>query len=143
MDYTPIKSADRNCTALFNSLYNNAHEAIDQTKLIYRADTDDDNKTFYLVMQLKNGDVLLALGYDNEENRHIRWLFRLEKIGNRNGFSLTDQEVARMLGYSSAYCFSTYEMNNGLYIIGFLADGEAKHSDIGAGYSNLKMENTS
>ena len=37
-----------------------------------------------------------------------------------------------MLGYSSAYCFSTYEMDNGLYIIGFLADGKAEHSDIGA-----------
>ena len=53
--------------------------------MIYRADTDDDNKTFYLVMQLKNGNVLLALGYDNEENRHIRWLFRLEKISDING----------------------------------------------------------
>jgi hypothetical protein len=29
--------------------------------------------------------VLLALGYDNEENRHIRWLFRLEKISDING----------------------------------------------------------
>jgi hypothetical protein len=36
-------------------------------------------------MQLKNGNVLLALGYDNEENRHIRWLFRLEKISDING----------------------------------------------------------
>src|SRR5699024_8093143 len=31
------------------------------------------------------------------------------------------------------YCFSTYEMDKGLYIIGFLADGEIEHSDIGAG----------
>lgn len=46
-----------------------------------------------------------------------------EELGDRNGFGLTDQEVARMLGYSSAYCFSTYEMDNRLYIIGFLADG--------------------
>ena len=120
--------------ALFNPLDNDVREKIDQSKLVYRADTNDDNQTFYLVIQLKNGDVLLAIGYDNEENHHIRWLFSLEEIGDRNGFGLTDQEVARMLGYpSSMYCFSTYEMDNGLYIIGFLADGETKHSDIGAG----------
>ncbi|NMA69799.1 MAG: hypothetical protein GX958_10320, partial [Desulfitobacterium sp.] len=55
-----------------------------------------------------------------------------EEIGDRYGFSLTDQEVAHMLGYSSAYCFSTYEMDNGLYIIAFLADGKMENSDIGA-----------
>ena len=124
--------------ALFNPLDNDVREKIDQSKLIYRADTNDDNQTFYLVIQLKNGDVLLAIGYDNEDNRHIRWLFRLEEIGDRNGFGLTDQEVARMLGYSSAYCFSTYEMDNGLYIIGFLADGKIEHSDIGAGLFQFK-----
>lgn len=124
--------------ALFNPLYNDVRERIDQSKLIYRADTNDDNQTFYLVIQLKNGDVLLAIGYDNEDNRHIRWLFRLEEIGDRNGFGLTDQEVARMLGYSSAYCFSTYEMDNGLYIIGFLADGKIELSDIGAGLFQFK-----
>jgi len=52
--------------------------------LIYRADTYDEKNTFYLVMQLKNGDVLLALGYDREENPHIRWLFKLEKISDIN-----------------------------------------------------------
>lgn len=120
--------------ALFNQIDNDVREKIDQSKLVYRADTNDDNQTFYLVIQLKNGDVLLAIGYDDEDNRHIRWLFSLEEIGDRNGFGLTDQEVARMLGYSSSiYCFSTYEIDNGLYIIGFLADGKAKHSDIGAG----------
>lgn len=134
----PYKISRQELYALFNPLNNKAHEAIDQTKLIYRSDTDDENEIFYLIIQLKNGDVLLALGYDNEDNRRIRWLFRLEEIGDRNGFSLTDQEVARMLGYSSAYCFSTYEMDNGLYIIGFLADGEAKHSDIGAGLFKFK-----
>jgi beta-lactamase regulating signal transducer with metallopeptidase domain len=69
---------------LFNSPSDNVHEAVNKTKLIYRVDTDDDNKTFYLVMQLKNGDILLALGYDNEEIHHIRWLFRLEKLSDIN-----------------------------------------------------------
>src|SRR5690606_7981694 len=46
--------------------YDNIEKVIDQVKLIYRTDTGDDNNTFYLVMQLRNGDVLLAAGYDNE-----------------------------------------------------------------------------
>lgn len=134
----PYKISRQELYTLFNPLSNKAHEAIDQAKLIYRADTNDANQTFYLVIQLKNGDVLLTLGYDNKDNPHIRWLFKLEKISDINGFGLTDQEVARTLGYSSIYCFSTYEMDNGLYIIGFLADGETKHSDMGAGLFQYK-----
>jgi len=75
--------------------YNNFHRVIDQAKLIYRTDTDDDIKTFYLVMQLKNGDVLLAVGYDNEDLSHIRWLFRLEKVSDFNNITegtITQQE---------------------------------------------------
>lgn len=64
--------------ALFDPFYNNVHEKIDQVKLMYRADTNDENQTFYLVMQLRNGDVLLAFGYDDPDHPHIRWLFQLE-----------------------------------------------------------------
>jgi beta-lactamase regulating signal transducer with metallopeptidase domain len=81
----PYKISRQELYTLFNSPSDNVHEAINKIKLLYRVDTDDDNKTFYLVMQLKNGDVLLALGYDNEEIHHIRWLFRLEKISDING----------------------------------------------------------
>jgi beta-lactamase regulating signal transducer with metallopeptidase domain len=81
--------------ALFLSPSDNVREAINKTKLIYRADKDDEEiKTFYLVMQLEDGNVLFALGYDNGENRYIRWLFRLEKTGDFNGeasdINLTD-----------------------------------------------------
>lgn len=76
----PYKISRQDLYSLFKPLYNKAHESIDQAKLIYRADTNDDLRTFYLVMQLKNGDVLLAVGYDNVDIRHIRWLFRLEKL---------------------------------------------------------------
>lgn len=76
--------------ALFKLPYDNVLEAInkiiDKIKLVYRTDTGDNNKTFYLVMQLTDGNVLLALGYDYDEGgyRHIRCLFRLEKIGDIN-----------------------------------------------------------
>ncbi|MFV0343806.1 MAG: hypothetical protein ACK5JH_13110 [Anaerocolumna sp.] len=57
---------------------------------------------------------------------------------DKNGFDMTEQEVARILGYSSAYCYSTYEMDGGLYIIGFLAGGNEGNSDIGAGLFQYK-----
>jgi beta-lactamase regulating signal transducer with metallopeptidase domain len=82
----PCEISRRELSALFHSPSDNVREAINKTKLIYRADKEDDDiKTFYLVMQLKDGDVLFALGYDNDETRHIRWLFRLENISDFNG----------------------------------------------------------
>ncbi len=72
----------QNLYKLFNLPSDHVYKAINQTKTIYRADIDDDLKTFYLVIQLKNGDVLLAVGYDNEDFRHIRWLFGLGKLGD-------------------------------------------------------------
>ena len=48
---------------LFDIPFNNVQEAIEQTKLIYRADTDDDNKTFYMVMiyALSGGKIYLSI----------------------------------------------------------------------------------
>jgi len=66
--------------ALFVLPSDDVYKAINKTKSVYRADTYDDKNTFYLVLQLANKDVLLAIGYDREENPHIRWLFRLEKL---------------------------------------------------------------
>ncbi|AFL99049.1 antirepressor regulating drug resistance protein [Desulfitobacterium dehalogenans ATCC 51507] len=64
---------------LFNPLNNKAHENLDKVKTIYRADLKDKNQTFILVMEQKNGDVLLAHGYDHSGSPHVRWLFRLNK----------------------------------------------------------------
>jgi hypothetical protein len=66
--------------SLFEQSFDEIHEVVSRAKVIYRADTNDDNETFYLVMQYRNGEILLAAGYEHEENPHIRWLFRLEKI---------------------------------------------------------------
>jgi len=57
----------------------NFSEAISKTKLIYRADIPD-SEYFYLVIQLKNGNVLLATGHDySKDNRYIDMLFKLER----------------------------------------------------------------
>jgi len=78
----PYKISRQELYALFIPPVGNIQEIINNTKLIYRADAGDDKKTFYLVMQLENGDVFLATGYDKESPRHIRWLFKLEKQGD-------------------------------------------------------------
>ncbi|WP_058486473.1 M56 family metallopeptidase [Defluviitalea phaphyphila] len=77
---------------LFDSPSNNIYEIINQSKFIYRTDINEDNRTFYLVIQLKNGDVLLALVYDNEENSYIRWLVRLEKLNDTNSEEINQDE---------------------------------------------------
>jgi len=74
----PYNISIKELHTLFDPHYYNSSDKIDRIKLVYRADTKDENQTFYLVMQLKNGDVLLALGYDFPDYSHIRWLFKLE-----------------------------------------------------------------
>lgn len=93
----PFEISREELYTLFNSPSDNVRKAINKMKLIYRADKDDDIKTFNLVMKLKDGNVLLAVGYDNVEFRHIRWLFSLEKISNFNdedaGINSTDKYI--------------------------------------------------
>ncbi|MEM1484506.1 M56 family metallopeptidase [Oscillospiraceae bacterium PP1C4] len=64
---------------LFDSLNNKAQENLDQVKMVYRADINDESETFILVMEQKNGDVLLAHGY----GASVRWLFKLKKIEDK------------------------------------------------------------
>ncbi|CDX00757.1 Peptidase M56 BlaR1 [Desulfitobacterium hafniense] len=65
---------------LFDPLNNKAHENLDKVKTIYRADLKDENQTLILVMEQKNGHVLLAHGYDHPGNPRVRWLFHLDKV---------------------------------------------------------------
>jgi len=60
-------------------------EAINKTKLVYHVDSISMD---HLLLQLKNGDLLLATGYDFNESGHIRWLFRLEKAGDYDDATL-------------------------------------------------------
>lgn len=71
--------SSRDLYDLFVMPDDSVYDSIKKLKTVYRADTGDDAKTFYLLMQLNDGEILLAAGYDNENNSHIRWLFGLEK----------------------------------------------------------------
>ncbi len=59
---------------------------LNKVKSIYRSDTyNGDN--FYLVMEQKDGTVLIAegfKGYNDSEKLYIRWIFKLEKILEEN-----------------------------------------------------------
>lgn len=83
--------------ALFRPILNNVDKEIDKAKLIYRSDTNDSNRTFYLVIQQKNGDVLLAVGYDSINDPHIRWLFKLEKINESNDNDSYTEDIAKLV----------------------------------------------
>jgi hypothetical protein len=65
---------------LFQTPSDRVYDAVNDVKMVYRADAGDDVKTFYLVMQRHDGKLLLAMGYDNENYRHVRWLFGLGKL---------------------------------------------------------------
>ncbi|MBO5279369.1 MAG: hypothetical protein J6B06_07765 [Lachnospiraceae bacterium] len=53
---------------------------LDGVSVVYRVDTDDRNQRFYLVMQTRTGEVLIAVGYGHGEQEDVRWLFATEKV---------------------------------------------------------------
>ncbi|MBR6528176.1 MAG: hypothetical protein IKT45_09600 [Lachnospiraceae bacterium] len=97
--------------AFFESLYCNVHERLDQVKRIYRAEPFNVSASiFYLVMETKNGDILLAQGYgrEGEENQHIRWLFQLEQQSGSYELDVMCQALKETYGQSAVY-FSLYQ----------------------------------
>ncbi len=53
---------------------------INDAKILYRADTNNDNNVFYLVMETKENQILVFYGYDAEVGSSIRWIFEVERI---------------------------------------------------------------
>lgn len=78
----PVEYSREELYAFFNPLYNNLQKQLDKVSTIYRADTGDENQTFYLVMQTDSGKILIAMGYDAPENCHVRWLYRVKQISS-------------------------------------------------------------
>jgi len=79
-DLYPYEISIEELKALFSPTHNdNYTKAINKTKKVYRTDIPE-SQSYYLVIQLKDGNVLLAEGYDYERNRHISCLYKLEKL---------------------------------------------------------------
>lgn len=55
-------------------------ELINDTNILYRADTNNDNNVFYLVTETKEHQILVFIGYEAQEGASIRWIFEVEQI---------------------------------------------------------------
>ena len=64
-----------------NSIYSiDAAALAENAVCAYRADVPNDkNQTFHMLLQLDDGNILLAAGYDGRLP-HIRWLFHLSLL---------------------------------------------------------------
>ncbi|WAA12652.1 M56 family metallopeptidase [Fervidibacillus halotolerans] len=92
------KLSKQKLSTLFNSSSKNVQELINRTKLVFRTDIDEEHGTFDLLLELKNGEVLLASGYDNEEASIIHWLVELEKLDSiHNESNHKDEEDIQAL----------------------------------------------
>lgn len=78
-DLLPYEINKKELKALFVESYLEELDQLDQIKHIYRTVQEDEHKTFYMVLELKNGDVLMAIGY-NHDTPLIRWLLQLRPL---------------------------------------------------------------
>lgn len=53
---------------------------IDEAKAIYRAETNNENNLFYLVLETEDHQVLILYGYGTEADASIRWIFEVERM---------------------------------------------------------------
>ena len=97
--------------ALFDPCNCTAHERLDQVKRIYRTEPFNVSASvFYLVMETRKGDVLLAQGYgrEGEENQHVRWLFQLEQQSGSYDLDVMCRALKDKYGHDAEY-FSLYQ----------------------------------
>lgn len=82
-------------------------EILNKVTDIYRADSYSENSDFYLVMETRKGNPLLAVCL-GEENAHIRWLFELERVSGSYDLTALEAAIEDMSGKDVEY-FSIYE----------------------------------
>lgn len=105
----------------FEPLNNQAHEVLDQVKACWRADSHGTSERFYLVMQTKKEEVLLAVGHGRE---HVRWLWKLQQKSGSYDYEDLKQKIDDM-GGRNAQIFALYEVDNipAYLLIGYEAKG--------------------
>ena len=57
-----------------------AINVFDAENIVYRADTNNKNGVFYLVIETKEHETLVLYGYDKGEDVSIRWVFEVEPL---------------------------------------------------------------
>lgn len=103
-------------------------DRLGRVEKIWRADTLDSSRRFYLAMQTRDGEILLAMGYASEQNAQIRWLWKLEHAAS--SFSQEDLagQISAMSGME-ARIFAVYESDSmpQKLLAGFTADTQNKY----------------
>jgi len=130
--------------ALFDPLYCNVHEKLDQVKQIYRANPFNISApVFFLVMETKNGDVLLARGYgrEGEDEQHVLWLFQLEQQSGIYKLDSMDQALKDKYGKDAEY-FSLYQCDTtpDTILLGFQVGTGSAKGPSAVGYAAFRYD---
>ncbi len=78
--YKPnIKSEELMDSILFKEfLDERTSRLIEDAKIVYKVDTNDNNSISYLVVETKENHLLIFYGYDVDNEMHTRWIFEVE-----------------------------------------------------------------
>lgn len=100
---SPASLSPKELNSLFTQPSARVLDALDRVKLIYRVEADQAQGMGYLVMQLENGEILLARYYQNEPSAaYVQWLYTLTNLsGNLSGAALYEYRTP-YIGSNSA-----------------------------------------
>lgn len=123
-------SSEQLCS-LFQPLYSDVEKLLEEVGTVYRADVPgEDSNAFYLVMQTKKKELLLARGYGENLSGWVHWMFQLEKESTSYDSSELRAEIDEMSG-KAVTIFSIYESDT---LPGWLIAGWQDGSDMGVAY---------
>lgn len=106
-------------------------------------DANGDNN-FYLVLQTKSGDTLLAYGWEDVNERgqgasddtNIQWMLKLKNTSTEGSVDIDflDFSLSSAIGVNvNSFSFYENDATPGFIIVGFLSDGSGLESDMGFG----------
>ena len=108
---SPYKMDETEFDKMFMVPVDKVTKLLKDSAYLYRADADDEAHTFYMVMQQKNGSLYLAVGYDNDRGKSIRWIFKLKE-------TLVYQSIDTLYNYRTQYIGDNTKVGN---IVSYLA----------------------
>ena len=79
---------------------------LDQSKILYRADTE--NNVFYLILETENHKLLVLYGYVSEEYTSIRWIFEVESFESAE----LDLSLTELLSYRTKFVGNNSAVGN-------------------------------
>ena len=103
-----VKYSRQELYTFFEPLNNKAHENIDKVEKCWRVDVGNENESFYLVMETRDDDILIAVGHGGD---HIRWLWDMEAGGVAYDYADLEKQIEEMRGQESQI-FALYSIDN-------------------------------